>query len=106
VDLAAAHVAGLERVGAVPSGALNLGLGRGYSNREVVAAVEKVTGRRIPVEPAPRRPGDPDTLVADPARSRQVLGWVPRFPDLESMVATAWAWRTAHPDGYGPEGLH
>ena len=102
VDLAAAHVAALDRVGAVPSGALNLGLGRGYSNREVVAAVEKVTGRRIPVEAAPRRPGDPDTLVADPTRSRQVLGWVPRFPDLESMVATAWAWRTAHPDGYGP----
>ena len=83
----------------VPSGAFNLGLGRGYSNREVIAAVEKVTGRRRPVEPAPRRPGDPDTLVADPARSRRVLGWVPRFPDLESMVASAWAWRQGAPGG-------
>jgi UDP-glucose 4-epimerase len=100
VDIAAAHVQGLERAGAVPSGAFNLGLGRGYSNSEVIAIVEKVTGRRIPVEPAPPRPGDPDTLVADPAKSRRLLGWTPRFPDLESMVDTAWAWRKAHPEGY------
>jgi UDP-glucose 4-epimerase len=100
VDIAAAHVQALGRIGAVPSGAFNLGLGRGYSNREVIAAVEKVTGRRVPVEPAPRRPGDPDTLIADPAKSRRVLGWAPRFPDLESMVATAWAWRQEHPEGY------
>jgi UDP-glucose 4-epimerase len=99
-DIAAAHVQALEAVGAVPSGALNLGLGRGYSNRQVIAAVERVTGRRIPVEPAPARPGDPDTLVADPTRSRQVLGWTPRFPDLEAMVATAWTWQQAHPEGY------
>ena len=100
VDIAAAHVAAIGRVDAVPSGAFNLGLGRGYSNREVIAAVEEVTGCRIPVEPASRRPGDPDTLVADPAKSRQVLGWRPRFPDLLSMVATAWAWQQAHPEGY------
>jgi UDP-glucose 4-epimerase len=99
VDIAAAHVQALGAQ-SVPSGAFNLGLGRGYSNREVIAAVEKVTGRRVPVEPAPPRPGDPDMLVADPARSRRVLGWVPRFPDLESMVASAWAWRQAHPEGY------
>ena len=102
VDIAAAHVRGLERVGAVPSGAFNLGLGRGYSNREVIATVEKVTGGRISVEPAPPRPGDPDTLVSDPTKSRQLLGWTPRFPDLESMVATAWTWRQEHPKGYVP----
>jgi UDP-glucose 4-epimerase len=100
VDIAAAHVQALGRVDALPSGAFNLGLGRGYSNREVISAVEKVTGRRVAVEPAPPRPGDPDTLVADPAKSRQVLGWTPRFPDLESMVDTAWAWRREHPEGY------
>jgi UDP-glucose 4-epimerase len=100
VDIAAAHVQALGHVDAVPSGAFNLGLGRGYSNREVIATVEKVTGRRVPVEPAPPRPGDPDTLVADPAESRRVLGWEPRFRDLESMVATAWAWRQEHPEGY------
>jgi UDP-glucose 4-epimerase len=93
-------VAALERVGAVPSGAFNLGLGRGYSNREVIAAVEKVTGCQVPVEAAPRRLGDPDTLVADPTKSRQVLDWVPQVIDLESMVATAWAWRQEHPEGY------
>jgi UDP-glucose 4-epimerase len=100
VDLAAAHVLALARIDAVPSGAYNLGLGRGYSNREVVATVEKVTGGRLPVEGAPRRPGDPDRLVADATKSRRVLGWEPRFPDLESMVATAWAWRQEHPEGY------
>jgi UDP-glucose 4-epimerase len=100
LDIAAAHVQGLERVGTVPSGAFNLGLGRGYSNREVIATVEKVTGSRIPVAPEPPRPGDPDTLVSDPTKSRQLLGWIPRFPDLESMVATAWAWQQAHPKGY------
>ena len=100
VDIAAAHVRALEQLEAVPSGAFNLGLGRGYSNREVIAAVEQVTGRTIAVEPAPARAGDPDTLVADPAKSRRLLGWTPRFTDLESMVVTAWAWRQAHPEGY------
>jgi UDP-glucose 4-epimerase len=100
VDIAAAHVQALERVDAVPSGAFNLGLGHGCSNRQVIAAVEKVTGRRVPVESAPRRPGDPDTLIADPTKSRQVLGWEPRFLDLESMVATTWAWQQEHPKGY------
>jgi UDP-glucose 4-epimerase len=102
VDIAGAHVLALERIDAVPSGAFNLGLGHGYSNREVIAAVERVTGRSLPVEPAPRRPGDPDILIADPAKSRRVLGWEPRYPDLDSMVATAWAWRLAHREGYAP----
>jgi UDP-glucose 4-epimerase len=101
VDIAAAHVQALEKVDALPSGAFNLGLGRGYSNREVISAVERVTGRRVAIEPAPPRPGDPDTLVADPSKSRRLLGWTPRFPDLDSMVATAWDWQQAHPKGYG-----
>lgn len=102
VDIAAAHVLALDRMDAVTCGAFNLGLGHGYSNREVVAAVLKVTGLPIRVEPAPRRPGDPDILVADAAKCRRELGWEPRFPDLESMVATAWVWRREHPEGYGP----
>jgi UDP-glucose 4-epimerase len=52
------------------------------------------------VEPAPRRPGDPDTLIAASDKARRELGWTPRFPDLETMVATAWTWRQAHPEGY------
>lgn len=102
VDIAEAHRLALERMDALPSGAFNLGLGRGYSNREVISAVSRVMGRPIPVEEAPRRPGDPDTLVADAGRARTVLGWTPRFTDLESMVASAWNWRQAHPEGYGP----
>lgn len=100
VDIAEAHLLALGRIDAVSSGAFNLGLGHGYSNREVIAAVERVTGVTLPVEPAPRRPGDPDTLIADPGLSRRVLGWSPRFPGLESMVATAWEWRQEHPEGY------
>jgi UDP-glucose 4-epimerase len=101
VDIAQAHLLALERIDVVPSGAFNLGLGRGHSNREVIAAVERAAGRPLPVEPSPRRPGDPDLLIADPGKSRRVLGWEPRFPDLEAMVATAWAWRREHPEGYG-----
>lgn len=100
VDIAQAHVLALERIDAVESGAFNLGLGHGYSNREVIAAVEKVTRLTIPVEPSPRRPGDPGILIADPGKSRRDLGWEPKFPDLEAMVATAWAWRQEHPAGY------
>ncbi|MDA0576806.1 MAG: UDP-glucose 4-epimerase GalE [Verrucomicrobia bacterium] len=102
VDIAEAHRLALDRVGHVPSGAFNLGLGRGYSNREVIATIQRVMVNPIPVEDAPRRPGDPDTLIADPTRARTILGWTPRFTDLESMVASAWAWRQAHPAGYGP----
>ena len=100
VDIAAAHVQGLG-ARSVPSGAFNLGLGRGYSNREVIAAVEKVTGRRVPVEPAPRRPGRSghaggrsDEEPASCSAGRR------GFPTCESMVASAWAWRQAHPEGY------
>jgi UDP-glucose 4-epimerase len=101
VDIASAHEQALGRIDQVESGAFNLGLGRGYSNRQVIDTVEQVTGRTLTVETAPRRAGDPDALVADPTRARQVLGWVPKFPELQDMVATAWAWRTAHPEGYG-----
>ena len=100
-DIARAHLVALERIDAVESGAFNLGLGRGYSNREVVRVVEDVTGRALRVEEAPRRPGDPDVLIADPSRARAILGWTPRFTDLRDMVASAWAWRQAHPEGYG-----
>jgi UDP-arabinose 4-epimerase len=92
-DLANAHVAALEylRAGGA-STALNLGTGRGHSVREVIAAVERLSGRPVPAREAPRRPGDPPVLVADAARAGEVLGWHPRLSDLETIVATAWAW--------------
>ncbi len=100
-DLAAAHVLALEalRAGA-SSGVYNLGSGRPASVREVIAAVERVTGRRVPWVAAPRRAGDPAVLTAASERARQRLGWRPRYEQLDTIVETAWRWRQAHPQGY------
>ena len=81
--------------------ALNLGNGGGFSVREVLAAVEAATGRPVPQRIGPRRAGDPPVLVADASRAHAVLGWEPAHPDLKEIVASAWAWRRAHPGGYG-----
>jgi UDP-arabinose 4-epimerase len=92
-DLAAAHVLALrylEQGGA--SVALNLATGQGHSVREVIAAAERVTGRRIPRRESARRPGDPAALVADPARARALLGWTPSHSDLDTLISDAWAW--------------
>jgi len=92
-DLADAHVRALDYL--VDGGAttiLNLGTGHGHSVREVVEVARAVTGHPIPARVAPRRPGDPPTLVADPGRSAEVLGWTPKHDDLHAIVASAWAW--------------
>jgi UDP-glucose 4-epimerase len=73
-------------------GPRNLGTGHGCSNRQVLAAVERVLGKPVPVEEAPRRPGDPPELVADATLFRQEFGWKPHYSDLTMVVATAWAW--------------
>ena len=78
----------------------NLGNGNGFSVREVVAAAETVTGQEIRTNEAPRRPGDPPQLVAASDLIRSQLGWEPRKPTLEQMVADAWAFAQAHPNGY------
>jgi UDP-glucose-4-epimerase GalE len=92
-DLGDGHVQALEYLrGGGDSAALNLGTGRGYSVREVIAAAERVTGRAIPVNHAPRRAGDPPVLVADASRARAVLGFAPRHAEIEDIVATAWRW--------------
>ena len=83
------------------SGAYNLGTGEPHSVREVIDAVERVTGRRVPWTLAPRRPGDPAVLYAATRKAKAELGWTPRFPGLDSMVRTAWVWRQNHPNGYG-----
>jgi UDP-glucose-4-epimerase GalE len=92
-DLAEGHVQALgylERGGATT--AVNLGTGRAFSVREVIAAAERATGRRVPVSEAARRAGDPPVLVADATRARAVLGFAPRFTEIEPVVATAWRW--------------
>lgn len=98
-DLADAHLRVLDRLGEA-SCRYNLGNGSGYSVREVIAAVERVSGRPVPHDFGPRRAGDPAVLVASNARMRAETGWTPRFPDLDSIVRTAFAWREAHPKGY------
>jgi UDP-glucose-4-epimerase GalE len=92
-DLAEGHARAIDALIAGRSvGPVNLGTGRGHSNREVLAAVERITGSAVPVREAPRRPGDPPELVADAARFREALGWEPRHSDLDRIVETAWAW--------------
>lgn len=92
-DLAAAHLAALDHLlGGGPSAVLNCGYGRGFSVRQVLAAVERVTGRPLPVRLAPRRPGDPPEVVADATRIKAVLGWRPRLDELELMIGHALAW--------------
>ncbi len=92
-DLGHAHVLSLESLlEGGPSGVWNLASGRGFSNREVLAAVERVTGRRVPIEEAGRRPGDPPVLVADAGRFRSAFDWEPRHSDLDTIVSTAWEW--------------
>jgi UDP-glucose 4-epimerase len=91
-DLAAAHVLALEYLAAQgQSTALNLGTGYGHSNREVLAEVEKVTGKPVPMRVSPRRPGDPPSLVADPSKAQKLLGWK-ATRSLHSIVSTAWRW--------------
>ena len=92
-DIADAHLLALDRIDRIESGAFNLGNGTGFSNRDVVEAARRVTGCAIPSVEAPRRAGDPARLVASAARARKVLGWSPRYPTLDAMIATAWAWR-------------
>jgi UDP-glucose-4-epimerase GalE len=92
-DLAEAHVRALEALlGGGPGGVYNLGTGRGWSNREVLGAVERVVGKRVPVRLGARRPGDPAVLIADPSRFRADLGFEPRLSDLDTIVASARAW--------------
>jgi UDP-arabinose 4-epimerase len=92
-DLADAHV---QALGYLLDGngpiALNLGTGLGHSVREIIRAVERVEGVRVPTREGPRRLGDPPALVADPSQARYILGWQPVLSDLDTLVATAWKW--------------
>jgi len=100
-DLAAAHLLALERLAAGgPSGVYNLGSGQGFSVKEILDVCRKVTGHPIPAETGPRRPGDPAVLVAGAERAREELGWQPVLTSMHDIVATAWRWQQAYPDGY------
>jgi UDP-glucose 4-epimerase len=99
-DLAEAHLLALESTEPGVHEIYNLGTGTGFSVRQMVEAARKVTGIDIPTSDEGRRPGDPPQLVAASQKIRERLGWVPRKPDVETMIADAWAWAQAHPDGY------
>lgn len=100
-DLSRAHIAVFDKLNE-PGAALfyNLGTGTPTSVKEVIAAVEKVTGLSVPVEYGPRRAGDPPALYAQAAKAKADLGWEPKFTSIEPIVATAWAWHKTNPNGY------
>ena len=104
-DLAQAHLLALDATGEGDASleVYNLGSAAGFSVREVVEAARRVTGRAVPARPVKRRIGDPPVLVASSRRARRELGWQPKHSSLEQMLADAWAWREAHPNGYADE---
>jgi UDP-glucose 4-epimerase len=99
-DLAQAHIKVMQNLERHPNGRYNLGNGQGFSNLEVVKTVESVTGKIVPFEFAPRRPGDPAVLIASSDLACQELGWQPKFAKLEEIIASAWEWHSKHPNGY------
>ncbi|KRK34617.1 UDP-glucose 4-epimerase GalE [Loigolactobacillus bifermentans] len=102
VDLADAHILALEYLAkGNDSNAFNLGSATGFSNKEILEAARAATGKPIPAQMAPRRPGDPATLVAASQRARDILGWQPQYDDVTEIIRTAWNWKQTHPQGYG-----
>lgn len=100
-DIADAHLQALAYLAGPTVARFNLGTGTGHTVRQVIDEVERVSGRPVPVTPAARRPGDPAILVADGRLAQDTLSWRPRRSTLAEIVASAWAWTSAHPQGYG-----
>lgn len=100
-DLAEAHLLALEQIVPGRSVACNLGSGSPHSVQEVIEQCRRVTGISIPAQLSPRRPGDAASLFADTRRARELLGWEPRYSSLDNIVASAWAWHSRHPAGFG-----
>jgi len=100
-DLSRAHIAVFDKL-AQPGAELfyNLGTGTPTSVRDVIAAVEAATGKRVPVVEKPRRAGDPPALYADARKARTELGWTPEHPEIRSIVESAWKWHESHPRGF------
>jgi UDP-glucose 4-epimerase len=103
-DLARAHLLALHALEKTAGESIpliyNLGNGQGFSVREVVEVARAVTGHPVPAIESPRRPGDPAVLIASSEKIRRELGWQPKFPDLKTIVESAWQWHRAYPDGY------
>lgn len=105
LDLADAHILALKYLAdGNDSSAFNLGSSTGFSNKEILEAAREATGKEIPAKMAPRRPGDPDSLVAASDKARKTLGWEPKFDDVHEIIKTAWKWHSTHPNGYDDRG--
>lgn len=101
-DLGQAHLLSLDSLrNGGPTNVFNLGNGNGYSVKEVIDVVSEVSGKPVNAVPAPRRPGDPARLVASSDKIKRELGWKPQYADLRTIIETAWAWHSKHPNGYG-----
>jgi UDP-glucose 4-epimerase len=100
-DLCSAHLLALEKLQNQSELVYNLGNGKGYSVRQVIETVKKVSGKDFKVTIGPRREGDAPVLTADATKAIEQLGWRVKFPQLEKIVETAWNWHNKHPDGYG-----
>jgi UDP-glucose-4-epimerase GalE len=100
-DLAEAHILALDKIGPGAQLKYNVGIGRGYSVREVIRTAEEVSGLAVPVKEGPRRTGDPPALVANADKIRRELGWSPQYTELRPIIETAWKWHKSHPNGYG-----
>ena len=98
-DVADAHILALDKIEQLPEAArvFNLGIGKSFSNLEVIQACRDVSGHPIPIIDRPRRPGDPPQLTCNPGRANRVLGWQPQYTDLRPIVETAWKWQQEHP---------
>ena len=99
-DLADAHIKAMEKLDTTPQIFCNLGTGVGFSVKEIIAAAERVTGKKVPVTFGPRRAGDAIALYANPARAKSLLGWEAKYKDPEAIIRSAWTWFEKHPNGY------
>ena len=99
-DIALAHILALDNLDKNPNAKYNLANGKGFSNLEVLEAVARISGRKIPFEFANRRAGDPECLIATSQKAKDDLGWEPEFPSLEEIISSAWDWHGTHPEGY------
>ncbi|HMO56674.1 MAG TPA: UDP-glucose 4-epimerase GalE [Roseiflexaceae bacterium] len=102
LDLAQAHMLAFEALDRLGSRTYNLGNGNGFTILELIETARRVTGRDIPYDIGPRRPGDPAILIASSEKIRRELGWQPKYTSLEEIVKTAWEWHSSHPHGYTP----
>ncbi len=100
-DLIAAHILSMDRLKPGAPLVYNLGIGKGYSVREIIDATREVTGKDFKVVEGIRRPGDPPRLFANPTKIHSELGWQAEYTDIHSIIETAWKWYSTHPDGYG-----